>query len=92
MTNFAHSVSCHTHAVRSFRALSIKLWPKRGLWVSQGVKEITLIGQNVNAYLGRAPKIEGDGEWGPRSTDPSSRDNGRLGAITFYDVPSTRYG
>lgn len=32
--------------------------------ISQGVKEITLIGQNVNAYSGPAPKVEGGKDWG----------------------------
>ncbi|MEE9272786.1 MAG: tRNA (N6-isopentenyl adenosine(37)-C2)-methylthiotransferase MiaB [Robiginitomaculum sp.] len=32
--------------------------------VAGGVKEITLIGQNVNAYLGAPPKVEGGDDWG----------------------------
>ena len=32
--------------------------------IAGGVKEITLIGQNVNAYRGPAPKIEGGDAWG----------------------------
>lgn len=31
---------------------------------AQGVREITLLGQNVNAWHGAAPKLEGGEEWG----------------------------
>lgn len=30
---------------------------------SQGVRDITLLGQNVNAFHGRAPKMDGEGDW-----------------------------
>jgi len=30
---------------------------------SQGVRDITLLGQNVNAFHGRAPKMDGGGDW-----------------------------
>ena len=31
---------------------------------AQGVREVTLLGQNVNAWHGAAPKLEGGSEWG----------------------------
>jgi tRNA-2-methylthio-N6-dimethylallyladenosine synthase len=31
---------------------------------AQGVREITLLGQNVNAWHGAAPRLDGDGVWG----------------------------
>lgn len=31
---------------------------------AQGVREVTLLGQNVNAWHGAAPKLEGGEEWG----------------------------
>ncbi|WP_300391143.1 tRNA (N6-isopentenyl adenosine(37)-C2)-methylthiotransferase MiaB [Henriciella sp.] len=31
---------------------------------AQGVRDISLLGQNVNAWHGAGPKLDGDGEWG----------------------------
>ena len=49
----------YTRGRRIFAAPLTKYIAEARSLVAAGVKEITLLGQNVNAYLGPAPKIEG---------------------------------
>ncbi len=51
-TNSAHSAWCPIRAAPKFRARSRRLPPKSNAWREAGVREVTLIGQNVNAYHG----------------------------------------
>jgi tRNA-2-methylthio-N6-dimethylallyladenosine synthase len=52
----------YTRGVEFSRAVDPIIHEARGL-AGQGVREIVLLGQNVNAYHGRGPKMEGDADW-----------------------------
>ena len=60
-TSSAASASCPIPAGRRRRARRRPCWPRLQAWSARGAREITLLGQNVNAYHGAGP----DGaEWG----------------------------
>ncbi len=51
--------------------------------VGQGVREITLLGQNVNAYHGAAPKLEKDENWGLGQLIPHLAKIGGLARLRY---------
>ena len=59
-TSSARSASCLIRAAANIRGPSRRSWRKRRHLVARGAREITLLGQNVNAYRGEGP----DGEPG----------------------------
>ena len=50
MINFVISVLCHIHEVQNIQDLFHQIINEAKILASNGVKEITLLGQNVNAY------------------------------------------
>ena len=56
-TNSARFAWFPTRAARRFRGLSLILNAKRARLVAAGAREITLLGQNVNAYHGAGPRV-----------------------------------
>ncbi len=54
----------------------------------RGVSEVTLLGQNVNAYSGEGPSGE---KWTLARLLERARGNPRLEAAALYDEPSKRY-
>ena len=52
---------------RVFAGRRRRSWPRRAAWSPQGAREITLLGQNVNAYHGDGPDGVG---LGPGPADP----------------------
>ena len=54
-TSSARSASCPTRAAPKSRGRLKRSSPKSSGWPTRGVREVTLIGQNVNAYHGLGP-------------------------------------
>ena len=48
----AATASCRTRAAKKSRARSTTCWPKSPAWPTRACSEVTLLGQNVNAYRG----------------------------------------
>ena len=64
-------------------------WPRRGAWWRAGAREITLLGQNVNAYHGEGPD---GGDLGPRPAAARAGGDPRPAAAALHHLPPARHG
>ena len=55
----AATASCRTRAAKKSRAPSRTCWPRWPAWPTRAYKEVTLLGQNVNAYRGKMGETAG---------------------------------
>ena len=88
-TSSAPSASCPIRAARKFRVRSTKILAEIERLAAAGVREITLIGQNVNAYHGEGA----DGRpalWRGCSHAPRRHPGHRAAAL--HHEPSARHG
>ena len=86
-TSSAPSASCPIRAAPKFRARSRRSSPKSSGWPHAGVREVTLIGQNVNAYHG----ADEDGAPGARHIAAPARASSRHRAPALHHQPSARH-
>ena len=88
-TSSAPSASCPIRAARSFRGRSRQIVAEAERLAARGVKEITLLGQNVNAYHGEGP----DGAtWSLGEAARAAFRDRRHRAAALHDQPSARHG
>ena len=78
----------YTRGAEQSRPAADVLREARGL-VASGARELTLLGQNVNAYHGAGP----DGrQLGPRTADPGAGGDPGARADPLHDLASARHG
>ena len=88
-TSSARSASCLTRGAPSIRARRRQIVAEAERLAAQGVREITLLGQNVNAYHGLGP----DGRpWTLGAADAAARRSAGDRAPALHDQPSARHG
>ena len=89
-TSSAPSASCPIRAARRSRAPVAQIVGRgASAWPTRGVREITLLGQNVNAYHGEGPDGAAVVAWPPAASpgrDPRPR------AAALHHQPSARHG
>ena len=93
-TSSAPSASCPIRAAPNSRGRSAEIAAEARRLVATGAREITLLGQNVNAYHGAAPRTVGGGtdEWGLGRLIRHLAEIDGLERIRYTTSPSARHG
>ena len=84
----AATASCPTRAARKSRGRSTTCWSRSPAWPTRACKEVTLLGQNVNAYRGAMGDTRRDRRL--RAAARVRRRDPRHRAHPLHDQPSER--